>query len=316
MRLWTVKSANGDIVFVHAANTEVATKIANALFSGADTVSSVNPVSPRDQVSGARVVALNPTTLQPVVVGRVSSGSPLGAFINSESKTPPEFIREFGDTAFNPGKVSGSAAPVYTPPSDDDGPIGEFPVPSDPVPSDNRSFLEAFQPGAAFRSALQGTNRDVTTSPFGRTISALEPFFQSAFLGDIAAGGGNIPLTGTVGEQGETLRGPFEQFVNQTGLGGLGRLGGQAFQALSATGGAPLTGGAEALRRSFATPQTQGERERAANLGLLAAANKFSPFAAFNLLPTGAEIARQAETAQFRDPGQDFLSFLRPSLGF
>jgi hypothetical protein len=185
-----------------------------------------------------------------------------------------------------------------------------------PVPSDDRTFLEAFQPGAAFRSALQGTGRDVTTSPFGRTISSLQPFFQTAFLGDIAARAG-VPVTGeTPGEQGESLRGPFEQFVRQTGLGGLGRLGGQAFEALSATGGAPLTGGAEALRRSFATPQTQGERERAANLGLLAAANKFSPFAAFNLLPTGAEIARQAETAQFRDPGKDFLSFLRPSVGF
>jgi len=195
-------------------------------------------------------------------------------------------------------------------------PIITGPIGNPPVPSDNRTFLEAFEPTAAFRSALQGTSRDVTTSPFGRTISSLQPFFQAGFLGDVAARGG-LPVTGeTPGEQGESLRGPFEQFVNRTGLGGLGRLGGQAFEALSATGGAPLTGGSEALRRSFVTPQTFSERERAANLGLLAAANKLSPFAAFNLLPSGKELAQQAQTAQFRDPGQDFLSFLRPSLGF
>tara|TARA_S200002703_G_scaffold146366_1_gene141378 strand:- start:163 stop:1002 length:840 start_codon:yes stop_codon:yes gene_type:complete len=199
-----------------------------------------------------------------------------------------------------------------TPPRDD-GPLGPR------VPSDDRSFLEAFQPGAAFRSALQGTSRDVTTSPFGRTISALQPFFQAGFLGDVAARGAEGVGRGVEGsELANQLRGPFEQFVGQTRLGGLGRLGGQAFDILSGGGGTPgeIPAGVSALRRSFTNPQTQGERERAANLGLLGAAQRFSPFAAFNLLPSGSEIARQAETAQFRDPGQDFLSFLRPSVGF
>jgi hypothetical protein len=195
------------------------------------------------------------------------------------------------------------------------------PIGNPPVPPDNRTFLEAFQPTAAFRSALQGTNRDVTTSPFGRTISGLQPFFETGFLvlADVASRGAEGVGRGIEGsELANQLRGPFEQFVRGTSLGQLGQLGSQAFQALSGGGGTPgeIPAGVAALRRSFTNPQSREEREQAARAGILAASQNLSPFAAFRLLPNAAELAQQAQTAQFRDPGQEFLSFLRPSLGF
>jgi hypothetical protein len=248
----------------------------------------------------ARNILINSGNLSPSERIKGSPASRL--FFEGQNIELPTTIQE----------ITSEATP--SPPVVVTGPIGD-----PPPPSDNRSFLEAFEPTAAFRSALQGTNRDVTTSPFGRTISGLQPFFETGFLADVASRGAEGVGRGIEGSDlANQLRGPFEQFVRGTSLGQLGQLGSQAFQALSGGGGTPgeIPAGVAALRRSFTNPQSRNEREQAARAGILAASQNLSPFAAFRLLPNAAELAQQAQTAQFRDPGQEFLSFLRPSLGF